>query len=39
MNLEQCMEKQLLGATPMARLFPHPDLHIVTKGAFNQQAN
>ncbi len=37
MNLEQCMEKQLSGATPMARLFPHTDLHIFTKGAYNHK--
>lgn len=31
MKLEQRMEKQLLRARPMARLFPHTDLHIFTK--------
>lgn len=28
------MERQLLRATPMARLCPYADLHIFTKGAF-----
>lgn len=37
MNLERCMEKQLLGVTPMAHLFPHTHLHIVTKAAYNHR--